>query len=67
MKPATRAVLAFLRLHTEDGVTPVDARRALACDRLAARSWELREAGYDIEAAKERTPMGDRSMTLSTR
>lgn len=60
MKPATAATLAFLRLRGADGATPAEARNALACDRLAARVYELREAGHVIESVPERTPMGAR-------
>lgn len=60
MKPATAAVLDFLRLRGKDGATPAEARNAIACDRLAARVFELRRAGYDIESIAERTPMGSR-------
>jgi len=60
VKPATAHVLAFLRARGADGATPAEARTALACDRLAARVYELRAAGYDIESVSERTPMGAR-------
>ena len=59
MKPATRAVLDLLRVHGADGVTPAEARKYLACDRLAARVWELRKLhGFDVDDVRERTPMG---------
>jgi len=35
-----------------------EATAALACRRLAARVWELRKDGYDVEAIPERAPNG---------
>jgi hypothetical protein len=58
VKRQTRQVLDLLRLRGGDGVTPAEAREALACDRLAARVRELREVGYDIETRRERSPIG---------
>ena len=58
MKPATRQVLDLLRLRGKDGVTPAEARTAIACDRLAARVHELKAAGYPIEAVRERSEAG---------
>lgn len=60
MKPQARAVLKYLALRGRDGATPAEARSAIACDRLAARVFELRAAGYRIESVPERTPMGAR-------
>ena len=61
MKAQTRAVLDLLRVRGADGVTPAEARDALACDRLAARVWELRHLhGFDIEDVRERTEIGAR-------
>lgn len=60
MKHQTRQVLHLLRLRGADGLTPAEARTALACDRLAARVFELRREGFDIEAVSERTPAGAR-------
>lgn len=50
MKPSAAAVLRLLRSRGPDGVTPAEARRAVGCDRLAARVLELREAGYPIRS-----------------
>lgn len=59
MKAQTRAVLDLLRLRGADGLTPAEAREAIACDRLAARVWELRhQHGIDVEDVRERSPMG---------
>lgn len=58
MKPATRAVLEFLRARGRDGVTPAEARTALGCDRLAARVRELRQLGFDVETVRERSDAG---------
>jgi hypothetical protein len=59
MKAQTRAVLELLRLRGADGLTPAEAREALATDRLAARVWELIHLhGYPIEKVMERSPMG---------
>ena len=60
MKPQARQVLAYLALRGKDGATPAEARAAIACDRLAARVYELREYGFQIESVQERTPMGAR-------
>lgn len=60
MKPATRQVLDLLRLRGKDGLTPAEARNAIACDRLAARVYELRADGYAVQSVTERTPMGAR-------
>ena len=59
MKAQTRAVLELLRVRGADGLTPAEARDALACDRLAARVWELRHLhGFDIEDVRERSEIG---------
>lgn len=58
MKPATAATLRLLRIRGADGLTVAEARTTIACDRLAARVWELRQAGHVIESVSERTPMG---------
>ena len=60
MKPQARQVLELLRFRGMAGTTPAEARAAIACDRLAARVFELREAGYLIDSVSERTPMGAR-------
>ena len=48
LKPSARAVLALLRSRGTDGLTQLEAIRALGCGRLAARIEELRAAGYPI-------------------
>jgi len=48
MKPTTARVLALLRRHPQSGVTPLQAQQAIGTMRLAARVWELRDAGYDV-------------------
>lgn len=58
MKPATARVLDLLRLRGADGLTEAEATRALAQSRLAARIHELKAAGYTIDSAPERTPIG---------
>lgn len=59
MKHQTRQVLELLRLRGREGLTPAEAREAIACDRLAARVHELRrQHGFDIEDVRERSPMG---------
>ncbi|MFA9271806.1 MAG: helix-turn-helix domain-containing protein [Baekduiaceae bacterium] len=59
MKAQTRQVLELLRLRGADGLTPAEARDAIACDRLAARVWELRhQHGIEVEDVRERSPMG---------
>lgn len=59
MKAQTRQVLDLLRLRGADGLTPAEAREAIACDRLAARVWELRhQHGIDVDDVRERSPMG---------
>lgn len=59
MKAQTRQVLDLLRLRGCDGLSPAEARGAIACDRLAARIWELRHLhGLDIEDVRERTEIG---------
>ena len=40
-------ILALLREHPE-GITPLQALEVVGSFRLAARIWELRDAGYDI-------------------
>lgn len=59
MKAQTAAVLALLRSKGADGLTPAEARDQLACDRLAARVWELRhQHGIAIEDVRERSEAG---------
>ena len=45
----TDSILALLRDHGSDGVTPYDAMMLAGCMRLAARINDLRRAGHDIE------------------
>ena len=58
MKASNAAALALLRLRGADGVTPAEARSAIACDRLAARVHELKAMGFAITTVRERSPMG---------
>ena len=59
MKAQTAAVLRLLRSKGADGLTPAEARDQLACDRLAARVWELRhQHGFDITDVRERSDAG---------
>lgn len=58
MKASNAAALALLRLRGADGVTPAEARAAIACDRLAARVHELKALGFDIETYRERSAAG---------
>lgn len=57
MKAQTRQTLALLRSRG-DGLTPAEARDAIACDRLAARIHELKAAGFRVETYRERSPIG---------
>lgn len=58
MKPGSRAALNLLRTRGRDGLTEAEATTAIGCRRLAARVWELRQAGFDIESVAERAPNG---------
>lgn len=59
MKAQTRQVLELLRLRGEDGLTSAEARDAIACDRLAARVWELRhQHGFTVVDVRERSAAG---------
>lgn len=59
MKAQTRQVLDLLRARGADGLTPAEARDAIACDRLAARVWELRhQHGFQIDDVRERSAAG---------
>ena len=51
MKPQTKMVLRHLREH--GSITSREALRAYGCDRLAARVWEVRQAGYRVEKTME--------------
>jgi hypothetical protein len=57
MKPQTQAVLRLLREKPE-GITAIDALSAVGSFRLAARIWELRQAGYTIKSTPLRTSTG---------
>lgn len=59
MKPATRATLDLLRRHPE-GITALDALDEIGSFRLGARTFELREAGYNVESEYITTPSGKR-------
>jgi hypothetical protein len=58
MKPSDRDVLALLRLNGDAGVTDLEALQQAGCRRLAARIWDLRQAGYSIISEQVRTPSG---------
>ncbi len=45
----TTALLALLRARGPQGVTPLEALGAIGCFRLAARVFDLRAEGYEIE------------------
>jgi hypothetical protein len=47
MKPQTEKVLRFMQQH--GSVTSLDAFELLGCHRLAARIFEIREAGYPVK------------------
>lgn len=42
-------LLALLRERGSQGVTPLDALNTIGSYRLAARVWDLRAAGHNIE------------------
>lgn len=56
MKNQTLATLALLRARGEAGLTPAEARDEIGTDRLAARIYELREEGFQIERKSWMTP-----------
>lgn len=58
MKPSNASVLRLLRIRGADGLTEAESTATIACRRLAARVWELRQAGYEIDSAPERAPNG---------
>ena len=58
MKPSTLRVYALLKVRGVDGLSPDEARRWAACDRLAARVAELRAEGHEILTVTERHPGG---------
>lgn len=47
MKPQTEKVFRFMREHGK--ITSLDAYELLGCHRLAARIFEIREAGYSVK------------------
>jgi hypothetical protein len=49
MKPQTYAVLRYLKKNRA-GLTALDALTRLGTFRLAARVYELREAGYPVKS-----------------
>lgn len=53
-------VLALLREMGETGITDLVALKELRVRRLAARVWELRAAGHDIETIPHVTVFGAR-------
>lgn len=57
MKPQTAACLRLLREKPE-GVTAIDALSAVGSFRLAARIWELRQAGFVIRSIPQTTATG---------
>ena len=57
MKPQTSAVLKLLRERPQ-GITAIDALASVGSFRLAARVWELRQAGYVIKSKLETTASG---------
>ena len=56
----TARLLDLLRSQGEEGVTAMDALEIVGSFRLAARVFNLREAGHDIETRWETTPTGAR-------
>jgi hypothetical protein len=62
VKPQTLAVLALLREFGDGGVTPSEARDIVGTDRLAARIWELRAEGFDVETTHWTTPRGKKTV-----
>ena len=47
MKPQTKNVLRFMCEH--GSVTSLEAFELLGCHRLAARIFEIQEAGYELK------------------
>lgn len=47
MKPQTEKVLKFMQAN--GGITSLDAFEQLGCHRLAARIFEIQEAGYPVK------------------
>ena len=57
LKPQSQAVLDLLRERPE-GITPLQALSEVGTYRLAARVWELRAAGYNVETERFETHRG---------
>ena len=51
-------LLDLLRVRGRHGVTPMDALTGVGSFRLAARVYDLRQAGYEITSSRFRTPSG---------
>ncbi len=51
-------LLALLRQVGDEGVTPLEALRSLGSFRLAARIYDLREAGHDIRTLRYKLGSG---------
>ncbi len=49
----TQTDMILRHLRDFGSITPVEALREYGCMRLGARIWDLKQAGYDIRAAKE--------------
>ena len=47
MKSQCDAILAYMKLG--NAITPLEALRICGCFRLAARIYDLRERGYEVE------------------
>jgi hypothetical protein len=48
----TAALLDLLRRNGEDGCTALQALREIGSFRLAARVWELRDAGHHLTGSR---------------
>jgi len=49
MSPSSQNSKILTRIKTGKTITPIDALRWYGCFRLAARIFELRQMGHDIE------------------
>lgn len=47
----TETILAHLQAG--GSITPIDALREYGCLRLAARIWDLRDSGHDVQKVME--------------
>jgi hypothetical protein len=56
LKPQTRTVLAHL--ESGDSISPLEAWAVYGISRLAARIYDLRKAGYEIERELRRDKAG---------